>query len=457
MSRHLHFKLLALLLIGTLITAACAPVATPESGGEAADTEAADSESTGAESGDAETATVTWGFWGSPEEAATHEAVAEAFMQEHPEITIEIWHQPWGDYFTQLQTLWAAGDAANIPDVLFLSPIVNYAQDGVLENLDPFIEAAGYDLEDYWPGLLEFATLDGSVYGFPRDIGLEVLYYNKDIFDEVGIDYPAESWTWADLQQALEAVSVVESSGRVSRYGLGMEGGKYQLWVGQNGGSILDDMANPTRCTLDEPEAMEAIQFFADLMASDLAMRSANLSQAGGDAAVFQSGQVAMIIQNASRISAFNEAGMNYDVAVVPIPEGGQRSASAAGAAWTMSSMSDNKDAAWTFLNWLQSTDGGQRIYTESGEILPALQSTAKSDAFLGLDQPPANRQAFITEGENAKVGRAGLFPEWNELSGSIINPVMDSIWAGEADPAEVLPELCDDVDAFLADNGYGQ
>ncbi|MEZ4831380.1 MAG: hypothetical protein R2873_05125 [Caldilineaceae bacterium] len=40
------------------------------------------------------------------------------------------------------------------------------------------------------------------------------------------------------------------------------------------------------------------------------------------------------------------------------------------------------------FLQWLQSTDGGQRLYTESGENLPALQSTALGDAFLGIDQP---------------------------------------------------------------------
>jgi multiple sugar transport system substrate-binding protein len=334
--------------------------------------------------------------------------------------------------------------------------VPSYAATGVLENLDSYIEAANYDLDDYWPGLLDSAKFDGSVYGFPRDIGLEVLYYNKDIFDEVGVEYPTADWTWDDLLAAAEQLTVVESSGRVSRYALGMEGGKYQLWVGQNGGAILDDMSAPTRCTLGEPAAAEGIQFFADMMANNYAMRDANLSQAGGDAAVFQAGQVAMIIQNASRVSAFNAAGMNYDVEVVPIPEGGQRSAGAGGAAWTMSSGSDNKEAAWTFLSWLQSTDGGQAIYTASGEILPALKSTAESAAFLGSEQPPANREAFITEGENAKVGRFGFFPEWNELDGSVIGPALQTIWSGEAAPADVLPALCDDVDAFLADNGYG-
>ena len=399
--------------------------------------------------------TVTWAMWGSPEEIATHQQVADAFMAEHPDIEVEIWSQPWGDYFTKIQTLWAAGDAEVIPDVMFLSPIQSYAADGVLEPLDSYIEASGYDTGDYWPALLEFGMFDDTIYGLPRDIGLEVLYYNKDIFDEAGAEYPNENWTWDDLQAAAEQLTEVSNSGRVSRNALGMEGGKYQLWVGQNGGSILDDMRNPSRCTLAEPEALEAISFFAEMMNNDLAMRDANLSQAGGDAAVFQSGQVAMIIQNASRIGAFNAADMNYDVAVVPIPEGGQRSASAGGAAWTMSSFSDNKDAAWTFLNWLQSTEGGQAIYTSSGEILPALQSTAKSDAFMAASDIPTNRQAFITEGENAKTGRIGYFAEWNELNGSIIGPALESIWSGEAAPAEVLPGLCEDVDAFLAQNGY--
>jgi len=440
--------LFSLVLILVLMAVACAPV--PPVGNRAA-------ESGAAESADTDQVTITWGFWGSPAEKNTHEAVAEAFMLENPDINIEIWHQPWGDYFTNLQTLWAAGNAAAIPDVLFLSPITTYASDGVLENLDPYIEESGHDLDDYWPGLIESATYEGHIYGLPRDIGLEVLYYNKDIFDEVGVDYPTAEWTWSDFLEALEALTVVESSGRVARYGLGMEGGKYQLWIAQNDGALFDDVHAPTECTMDEPAAMEAIQLFADMMNNNWAMRPVNLSQAGGDVAVFQSGQVAMIIQNASRISAFNEAGLNYDVSVVPIPEGGQRGANAAGAAWTMSSRSDNKDAAWTFLRWLQSTDGGQRIYTGSGEILPARQSTAKSDAFVGMEQPPANRAAFIIEGENASQGRTLLIPEWNELRDTIINPTVEKIWAGTVMPEDVLPQLCDDADAFLAANGYGQ
>jgi multiple sugar transport system substrate-binding protein len=443
------------LLLAMLVSACTVPVPPPpaDAPADSADTGSADSgdETAAEEDG---VVTLTWGMWGSPAEIATHQAVADAFMEEYPDIKIEIISEPWSDYFTKMQTLWASGDANQIPDVLFLTPIIPYAAQGVLENLDPYIEKAGYDLEDYWPGLLEYASYEGSVYGFPRDMSAEVLYYNKDIFDEAGVDYPTDEWTWDDLRAAAEALTVRDGD-QITRYGLAMEGGKWPLFFMQNNGAFFDDVRNPSTCTLDQPEVIEAVEFFAGMMNDGIAIRDANLSQAGGDAAVFASGQAAMIIQNASRVSQFNQAGLNYDIAPVPIPEGGQRAASAAGAAWTMSAGSDNKDEAWIFLSWLQSTDGGQRIYTQSGEILPALHSTAKSDVFLGSGDPPANRQAFITEGENAKVGRVGLFGEWNELNGSIISPAMEQIWVGDAAPADVLPALCAQINDFLADNGY--
>ena len=189
-------------------------------------------------------------------------------------------------------------------------------------------------------------------------------------------------------------------------------------------------------------------------MNNGLAMRPADLSQAGGDAAVFSSGQAAMILQNSSRVSAFNQAGLNYDIAPAPIPAGGKRWNGAGGAAWVMSSGSDNKDAAWTFLEWLQSTDGGEKIYTEAGEIFPALQSVANSPAFM-TDQPPANKEGFIIEAGASGVGGFGYFPEWGELSGSIIEPGLDKVWAGEVSAEEGAAEVCKQVDAFLADNGY--
>jgi multiple sugar transport system substrate-binding protein len=443
MSKHrLAWVLLITLLLASVLSACAVPVApapAAETGGDAAA---------------GEPATVTWAFWGSPEEAASHQRAADAFMAEHPEIKIEVWNQPWDDYFTKIQALWASGDTATIPDIAFLWPTPKYAAEGVLENLDPFIAESGYSLDDYWPGLLESASYNGSVYGFPRDIEVNVLYYNKDIFDEVGVAYPTDDWTWDDFLAAAEKLTVKDAGGATTRYALAAEGGKWYKWANQAGGSVLDDYRNPSKCTMTDEATLKGIQFFADLMNNGLAMRPADLNQAGGDAGVFQSGQAAMILQNTSRVSAFNAAGMNYDVAPAPIPAGGMRWNGAGGAAWVMSSGSDNKEAAWTFLQWLQSTEGGQANYTAAGEIFPALQSVANSAAFMTED-PPANKAGIITEAAASGVGGFGYFPESGELFGTVIDGGLELIWAGEATPADQVPVICEQVDAFLAENGY--
>ncbi|MBK8046661.1 MAG: extracellular solute-binding protein [Anaerolineales bacterium] len=104
-----------LLLVAVLLLTACAPVApqgaAPAAGGEAASSEAP--------------VTITWAFWGDPPEVESHKKVADAFMAEHPNIKIDIWNQPWGDYFTKIQALWASGDPKVIPDIAFLWPTPN--------------------------------------------------------------------------------------------------------------------------------------------------------------------------------------------------------------------------------------------------------------------------------------------------------------------------------------------
>src|SRR5262245_1274982 len=112
-------------LLAMLVSACAVPLPPAEapaadSGSEATTTE----ESAPAEDG---TTTLLWSMWGSPAEIATHQVVADAFMAEHPEIKIEILSAPWADYFTKLQTLWASGDASQIPDVAFLTPVLPYA------------------------------------------------------------------------------------------------------------------------------------------------------------------------------------------------------------------------------------------------------------------------------------------------------------------------------------------
>lgn len=397
-----------------------------------------------------------WGMWGDPVEIVDHQKVADAYMAANPDVEIELWAQPWSDYFTKLDTLFAAGDASVIPDVFWQSSVQKYASSGLIQNLDPLIEKSGMDLKDYWPGVLATTSWNGSVYGFPRDIAAEVLYYDKDDFDAAGLDYPTEDWTWDDLRAAAEKLTIKDDTGRTSRYGLAAEGGKYFDFVGANGGAILDDVFKPTECKLSTPESIEGFEYFSGLMNDGFAWRDADLGQAGGDQAVFLADQASMFIQNASRVPALNEAKINYDVAPIPkAPSGGRQGGLSNGAAWVISALTDQTDAAWDFVQFLQSPEGGAAIYSASGGAFPPTKASAEAPAFMDDSRGPANKQAFLIDAESVNPNGYGWFADYNEMNSTLISPALATIWSGEAKPADVLPGLCDDVNKFLADHGY--
>ncbi len=394
--------------------------------------------------------TITWAFPASPAEAELYRRAGDAFMAVQPAIKIDYLAVPPLTYFAEIQTRWANGPA---PDVALWSPTPRDIAAGRLEKLDDWLAQSNQNLDDYWPALRAAVTIDGGVYGLPRRFNPQVLYYNRAMFDAAGLAYPTANWSWADLQAAADQLTQVDAGGRVARYGLAATGSNYRLWVEQNRGRILDDWANPAKCALADSPTRDAITFWAGLMNRNLAMPDALLSQAGGAAAVFRDGRAAMIVQDAGPLAVFNAAGLKYDVAPLPLPTGGQREVSATADFWVISAGSANKAAAWEFLSWLQSANGGQKIYAETGAIFPARLSVANSAAFLATGQPPANRPAFIAAAETAHA--EPYFPDWAELEGTIITPGLQRIWAGEATPSEALPQICRQVDAFLARHGY--
>ncbi len=145
-----------------------------------------------------------------------------------------------------------------------------------------------------------------------------------------------------------------------------------------------------------------------------------------------------------------------HDVAAVPkAPSGGRQAGSTNGAAWVMSALTQKSDAAWAFMQFLQSPEGGQAVYFSAGDAFPPTKSGANSSVFLDDKRGPANKQAWLVGAESAPPNGNGWFAEWNELNSTIISPVLTSIWAGEAKAADVLPGTCDSVNKYLAEHGY--
>jgi multiple sugar transport system substrate-binding protein len=292
----------------------------------------------------AQDTSLVFAYWGDPAELPPFQEIVAEYEAANPEVTIEVQHAPWSGYFTRLDAQLAAGAG---PDVFFITNVPNYAARNQLEPLDQWIADSGFPIDQYNQEALVIHSLNDQLYSIPRDNDTNALYYNVAAFDEAGLDYPDETWTWTELREAANELTQRQGN-RVMRYGFATEANDWPNWINQNGGSVFDDPRNPTDFLMDEPQAVEAIQFLGDMINQDRIMPSfQELQQSGGTGQLFLSGQTAMVVSNAARLGTFANADFEWAVAPLPAGPDGQRANRLGGAGFAMNAFSQNKDAAW--------------------------------------------------------------------------------------------------------------
>ena len=390
----------------------------------------------------AEQTTITWSFWGDPWEVEVIDRVIEVFEADYPNISVETRHEPWDDYFVRIEEWWADGDP---PDVMFLEFIPLYAARGLLENLDPFIERDGYDVVDFYPSLIETSTYEGSIYGLARDNDTKVIFYNKDLFDEAELAYPSSGWTWEDLRRA--AIELTKRAGDdVSQYGFAYEPNDWwRLWVWQGGGEVYDDDFAPTRTVIGSDESIEALQWLADLTNVDRVTPPYDVQKSSlGIGQLFQDGKLAMAFGNHALLPGF-AATPNLRFDVVGLPQNARRVNVAGGASYVITSQSQNKESAWTFLQWLEGPKG-QAIFTETGVGVPSRRSVGMADVFLN-QQPPHDASVFLDETE---LGRPNPSFEGVQETTRLFDEAFVPVWNGARSAREAVEEVIPLVDAVL-------
>lgn len=145
---------------------------------------------------DEEMKTVRFMVLGDPAGRDAYIELVDAFHQEHPEIDIEMTHIPSPrDYRTRLATEYAAGSP---PDISLMNyrRFANFAARDLLEPLGQYLEESDdIDTSDFYPVTTEAFTWQGELMCIPQNISSLVVYYNADLFDEAGREYPSDSWT----------------------------------------------------------------------------------------------------------------------------------------------------------------------------------------------------------------------------------------------------------------------
>lgn len=388
-------------------------------------------------------------FWGTPEEIDIITESISGWQKQHPKIKIIFEHTPYSGYASKILTRIAGGAA---PDVIAteVDQFVTFATKGVLEDLTPYIvsDPKGFNKSDFFPQIINRFAYRGKLFAAPRDIApFACVYYNKKLFHERGLAYPTDNWTWDDLLRLSRELTKRDDSGNITQFGF--YGWAWQNFVYGNGGSFVDDVQNPKKLTLNSPQAVAGLQFYADLsnlyhvMPTPLAFKNFGM----GAERMFANGRVAMFLSGIWETPQFRNYNFDWDVVMFPKNEKGFRAFGTGGTGYALLRFSKHKKEAWEVIKALTGPEG-QRQFAKRGLAQPARISVAQSDAFAENPAPPANKKMLNQAVQY--IVFSPFHPEWREIEEKYINPKLDLIFNGKKKAADALNELAPEINTLL-------
>ena len=349
---------------------------------------------------------VTIELWnGDPVDYQTgYNVIVEAFNAANPNIQVAIKNAPGGAFDEKLLTMIAGGEG---PASWAEIPTPSEARLGHFADLTPFLSRDGIDPAATWFEVAWKPRMwDGKHYSVPRDVGWSAMAYNKDLFDDMGVEYPPE--TGFTVDQFVQT-SVQTTDTEKGYWGTNFVGAGTLLWYGSIGFNMGFQANSPdgrqVKGLLDSPESINAIQTILDLEVEHKAGPNAAAMDALGNG--FGSGKVALGDVSTWGLKDQQAYPFTWVQIRQPIIPGRQEYSWGGSPAYRMWSKAENQDQIWEFLKFASmegsklSHEAGQwqspmpSIWEELGAAQDPLLNFYLEYAKLPTDLPPYEREQF--------------------------------------------------------------
>lgn len=303
-------------------------------------------------------------------ERTMYENFVLKFMDEYPNIRVNVTFEAWGDYMTKLPTLLAGGV---IPDMIHqhMSIVQDYAYRGALSDLVPFMERDNIRPEDYIPALFDAFSNDGKTYGIPKDSAAWGVYYNKTMFDAAGLPYPTQDWSLETFRELATQLTLDEEDRPATDPNFNPEAIKqwgFAWWTNPTptdsesprgfvrafGGDWYDESYTTTLLT-DQP-VLDHLSMFQQMRCVDHSAPTPAQAQGQGDP--FRAGLVAMAVSFhiMTFFSKQENVKFDYDVTFIPQGPGGQYSVVGC-SGWAVPAQAQHKEEGWELVKYLTSLE----------------------------------------------------------------------------------------------------
>lgn len=366
---------------------------------------------------DSEKTKISFALWDEVQKPIFDEIV-EKFETENPDIDVELQLTPWSQYWTKLDAAMGSGSAA---DVFWMNTYLpKYAEAGVLEPLDEYIEKDKINMDDYVSVVKDAYNYKGVQYCMPKGVDTVQVFYNKDIFEKYDVEEPQPEWTWDDMKNLAEQLKSQIKKAGSDEYPILMEldaQPSFFNFINQSGGYVLSD--DMKKAGFDQEETIKAYEDMVALMDEGLMPDSKVLSDTKGTD-LFLSQKGAILFMGSWKTSVIDEASFADQVGTIAMPskENGNQSV-IGGLGYAVNSNSENKDAAWKLVKYLAGEEAN-KLQAEAKIDVPALISAQQYYKAEHVDVNVIFDAAETGFPFPTSAGVAEWLPTVNEISAKI-------------------------------------
>ncbi len=387
-----------------------------------------------------ENITIKYALWDSTQ-APIYRELADEFEKQNPGIKVEIELTPFQQYWTKLE---AATTGGQMPDVIWMSAanFEKYAINGMLLPLNENIESAGIDMANYVEGTTKLYQMDGKQYGMPKDVDSIAMWYNKELFDKAGLEYPTNDWTWKDMKDAATKIQATLDGVYGVVLPLNDSQSSYYNVIPQNDGFVISE--DKKKSGYGDPNTIEAIAMIKDLIDSKASPSYTTVVENKANE-MFQSGQVAMLYDGAWRGVEFSQnEKLNKKVGVVTMPKIKNKKTVVHGLGLVIGKTTKNPEEAWKFIEFLSTKEAHEKV-AKSGIVIPAYIEAQPlwAEAYTNIDV-----SAYVEAlKENTPYPASLDTSKWAQVEVDELTKV----WTGHSTPEEACKKIETEMDAILA------
>jgi len=376
---------------------------------------------------------MTWN--NNPEGTRQEQEVFDAYTEENPNVTIEQVSATYDEYNERVLTMASGG---NLPDLIWLQPgsFATLVENDILMDLTSRVEEE-INIDELQPGILELGQVNEGQYGMIRDRSTVQMGYNKDLFDEMGVEYPEDDWTMDEFLDIAQQLTIQEGD-RTTQFGI--ENFYLKELLTSYDTYIIDPDTHEV--TLDSPEALEAIEFSQDLI-NEYNVQPTG-AQTEGISNLFLSGTAAMRMTGPWDWVEY-EANADFEFDVVPLPIANDTGtlSPASYLPIGMSTDTDHPEETWELLKYL-TYGGGQDIQAEIIGAVPVVERNV--DDVYELAGAPSNAESLVNQlQDDSIVLNVPYHPDFPEIE-SRVTSLIETLNLNNTPVQEPIEDLSNDV-----------